>query len=99
MDLETQSHAGEAIQNESFSSDGVDPDSNISITKRIARASVPMIIFNVSLMLVDTISLFFIGQEENRKLMSSLGFGLTFEQAFSSAVAIGIASGFNVYGS
>mmetsp|Transcript_9980 Transcript_9980/g.8502 ORF Transcript_9980/g.8502 Transcript_9980/m.8502 type:complete len:233 (+) Transcript_9980:25-723(+) len=70
-----------------------------NIALKVIKSAFPMILFNVSLMLLDTISLYFIGLQNNENLLSSLGFGITFQQAFSQAIATGIALGLSVYGS
>jgi len=71
----------------------------VSIIKEIAQGAVPNIISSIGTLLKDAISLYFIGHLNNSLLFAALGFGLTWSNAFATAVIFGFAAGFGTLAS
>jgi len=71
----------------------------VEIVKEIAQAAVPNIISSIGSLLKDAISLYFIGHLNNPLLFAALGFGLTWSNAFATAVIFGFAAGFGTLAS
>jgi len=71
----------------------------LNIASEIATAAVPNIISSLGSLLKDAISLYFIGHLNNNLLFAALGFGLTWSNAFATAVIFGFAAGFGTLAS
>jgi len=71
----------------------------LDIASEIARAAIPNIISSLGSLLKDAISLYFIGHLNNPLLFAALGFGLTWSNAFATAVIFGFAAGFGTLAS
>ena len=66
----------------------------VDVAKDIALAAIPNIVSSLGSLLKDAISLYFIGHLNNPLLFAALGFGLTWSNAFATAVIFGFAAGF-----
>ncbi len=71
----------------------------IDAAKEIAIAALPNILSSLGNNLKDLISLFFIGHLNNPLLFAAAGFGVTWMNAFGSAVIFGFAAGFGTLAS
>lgn len=71
----------------------------LSMCQEIASSALPNIISSIGGLLKDAISLYFIGHLNNSLLFAALGFGLTWSNAFATAVIFGFAAGFGTLAS
>ena len=71
----------------------------LDIMKEIAQGALPNIISSIGSLLKDAISLYFIGHLDRPLLFAALGFGLTWSNAFATAVIFGFAAGFGTLAS
>jgi len=71
----------------------------LSIAKEITLAAIPNIFSSLGSQLKDVISLYFVGHLNNPLFFAAAGFGLTWLNAFGTAVIFGFAAGFGTLAS
>jgi len=71
----------------------------LEAAKEISLAAIPNILSSLGNNLKDFISLFFIGHLNNPLLFAAAGFGITWMNAFGSAIVFGFAAGFGTLAS
>mmetsp|Transcript_7547 Transcript_7547/g.6844 ORF Transcript_7547/g.6844 Transcript_7547/m.6844 type:complete len:103 (+) Transcript_7547:38-346(+) len=64
---------------------------------KVIIAAIPNIAFTMYLQIQDTSILIFIANQNNTKLLSAIGFGITWTIAFGAGILFGIGAGSNVY--
>lgn len=71
----------------------------LEVAKEISLAALPNILSSLGNNFKDVISLFFIGHLNNPLLFAAAGFGVTWMNAFGSAIMFGFAAGFGTLAS
>jgi len=74
-------------------------EEKLEAAKEILLASIPNILTTTAGLLRDVLSLYYIGHLNNSLLFAAIGFGLTWVNAFASAVIFGFAAGFGTVAS